>query len=72
MKLKQEIIGCEKCIEAFIHCGMCIEEDLMQDIECGWTEKGLQIWCRNHDCNIIHIDFKGKKLPANTSVRVKE
>ena len=49
----------------FFHCELCINEQLDQDIEAGWTEIGLQVWCRNHECNILHVDFEGQKLPAN-------
>lgn len=57
-----------KEIESYIHCGLCIQDDtLSQDIEVGWTEAGLQIWCRIHDCNIVNIDFEGKQLPADVT-----
>jgi len=36
-----------------------------QRVEVGWTKLGIQIWCRRHDCNVAHIDFEGKKHPAN-------
>ena len=60
-------------IVLFMHCGMCIEDkpdDISpQDwarIEVGWTEKGLQVWCKRHGCNMIHMDFEGQKHPADT------
>lgn len=31
----------------------------------GFTEIGLQIWCRRHEVNVAHIDFQGEKHPAN-------
>jgi len=32
-----------------------------------WTEWGLQVWCPEHDVNVIHIDFDGQKHVADTS-----
>lgn len=70
----------EHAIKMFIHCGQCGVElmDLVQRgiptsprdyqaIEAGWTKEGLQIWCKRHECNIVHIDFEGVKHPANTT-----
>jgi hypothetical protein len=62
-------------IKAFMHCGLCVEEvkrsgasprDHAQ-LEVGWTEQDLQVWCRRYDCNVVHIDFQGRKMPANTT-----
>jgi hypothetical protein len=36
-----------------------------QKVEVGWTKIGLQVWCRRHNCNIAHVDFEGKRHPAN-------
>ncbi len=58
-------------IQRFLHCAKCGDErpdDVSpcdyQQIEVGWTEKGLQVWCRRHEMNIIHIDFEGYRHPA--------
>ena len=67
-------------IKLFIHCGMCLNEGAPegespqshQYIEAGWTELGLQIWCNRHDVNIVHINFEGKKHPANTNMAAKK
>ena len=63
-------------IESFLHCAECIEEmpdDISpsnwQDNECGWTVLGFQVWCKRHDCNILHVDFQGIQHPANTTRR---
>jgi hypothetical protein len=61
-----------KEIQAFIHCGACLKESLPQNIEAGWTPLGFQVWCRNHDCNIVHVDFEGSKHKANTTRAVLE
>jgi hypothetical protein len=54
-------------IQAYLHCGLCLKNNLGQNIEAGWTRQGLQIWCRNHNCNIVHIDFEGVTHPANVT-----
>lgn len=58
-----------KGIVQFFHCGLCIQEkpdDLSprewSRNEVGWTAQGLQVWCMRHDCNVIHIDFEGRRL----------
>lgn len=56
-------------IQAFMHCGLCIKNSLPQSIEAGWTALGFQVWCRTHNCNIVHVDFEGQKHPANTTRR---
>lgn len=54
-------------IQAFFHCAICIKEEKPSSIEAGYTGLGFQVWCRNHNCNIIHFDFEGQKHPATTS-----
>lgn len=61
-------------IISYMHCGMCLKEipDGISpadwaDLEFGFSEKGLQIWCRRHDCNLVHIDFEGAQHPADTN-----
>ena len=34
-------------------------------IDAGFTDWGVQIWCRRHKVNIVHIDFLGQSLPAD-------
>ena len=62
----------EECqIESFFHCKKCMDqlpdnESPMnyQNIQAGWTEQGLQVWCVRHDLKIIHIDFEGQMHAA--------
>ena len=64
-------------IELYLHCGQCLKEwkkgstlsprDYART-QVGWTKKGLQVWCNRHNCNIIHIDFQGHKLPADHTI----
>ena len=61
-------------IVAFLHCKECLKElpDGVSPAEwsahdIGWTEKGLQVWCRRHEANVLHVDFEGHKHPAATA-----
>lgn len=68
-------------IDLYFHCGMCLNEyDKLpkprnisrsdyQQIEAGWTKQGVQIWCKRHDVNIIHIDFRGQKVAVNNTAK---
>lgn len=59
-------------IEQYAHCGLCLDErpnnvsprDWAQ-LEVGFTDIGLQVWCKRHECNVMHIDFEGQKHPAD-------
>ena len=73
----------EKGIVSYLHCALCIDEWSKSDdamspsdyqnhmVEVGWTKEGLQVWCKRHDCNIIHVDFEGMRHRADTT-RKKE
>ncbi len=59
-------IKIEPEIFQFFHCAMCLEDKPdgiapreWSLIECGWTKQGFQVWCRRHNCNVIHVDFEG-------------
>ncbi|MEC8247000.1 MAG: hypothetical protein VYB91_00405 [Pseudomonadota bacterium] len=62
-------------IDSYVACTKCVKEvaDIepkisLQDyaaIDVGFTNWGLQIWCRRHQVNIVHIDFGGAQLPAD-------
>ena len=62
------IIPEKKHIEQFMHCVMCLRESgtepYTQHLEVGWTIHGVQVWCRRHDANIMHISFEGSKHPS--------
>ncbi len=65
--------------EMFFHCGLCLNElDQVRkkepkspreyaELEVGWTKEGIQIWCKRHNCNVIHINFGGRKMEADTT-----
>lgn len=69
-----------KEISAFIHCKQCLEEVKAADwkfspaeharFEIGWSARGMQVWCRRHDINVIHVDFEGRRHPANVTASV--
>ncbi len=69
----------EFSIKAYIHCGKCLDEipDGVSPMEwsetqAGWTDKGLQVWCNRHECNVVNIDFEGHTHPAdNTAINYK-
>jgi hypothetical protein len=59
-------------IRAFIHCNLCLEERPPDQSPMEWarlnvgtTPAGFQVWCVRHDANVVHIDFEGRKHPAN-------
>jgi hypothetical protein len=61
-------------IVMYFHCKLCLDErppgTSPRDwaaLEAGWTKKGLQIWCKRHEVNVIHIDFEGVKHIADTT-----
>lgn len=65
-----------KEIVAFIHCKKCLAQRPLStspaewaQTEVGWTMRGLQLWCRRHDINLLHVDFEGHKHPANTTAK---
>jgi hypothetical protein len=64
-------------IAMFFHCGNCLKDipvgqspSEWSRLEAGFTKIGLQVRCKRCDANIVHIDFEGKKHPANTSMEV--
>lgn len=63
-------------IEQPIVCSRCADEVEAGDagpvsmaeygrLEVGFTERGLQVWCRRHGGNVVHFDFEGRPLPAD-------
>ena len=70
------MIPATKEIKLFFHCQKCLEIKPEHtspadyaDLEIGWTELGLQVWCRRHNCNVVHVDFEGYKHPVNVDSR---
>ena len=52
----------EEEIELYFHCSLCLDflpegvspEDYSL-LQVGWTNKGIQVWCRRHNRNIVHL-----------------
>lgn len=51
-------------IAAYIHCSECIKTKPSgvpprewAQLEVGYTADGIQIWCRRHEWNIVHIKW---------------
>lgn len=65
-------------IEMYFHCRECLEELKIKalplspaeyaKLEVGYTKRGIQVWCRRHDQNVMHMDFEGIQHPANSGV----
>lgn len=60
-------------ITAYMHCKKCMDAipektspRSWAQLEVGWTPAGLQVWCRRHECNVLHVDFEGQEHPART------
>lgn len=64
----------KNAITAFFHCSNCMGDKPTNQsprqwtsLEVGFTPIGLQVWCKRCECNVAHIDFEGRKHPANTT-----
>ena len=61
-------------IKDFLHCKRCEEScpvgmnfQEWSDLEVGFTPYGFQVWCHRHNCNVVHLDFRGSRIPINAS-----
>jgi hypothetical protein len=59
-------------IKAFIHCNSCTPDKpsgtspaAWSRLDVGFTQWGLQVWCRRCECNVCNIDFEGAQHPAD-------
>jgi len=64
----------ENKILGYWNCMLCLEDlpegvsaDEYQDVTAGFTSKGMQVWCKRHDCNIIFLDFEDHVIVGDTS-----
>lgn len=69
-------IPCTNEMTSFLHCKQCIDEwkdhqapglspREYASLEIGYTKLGFQVWCKRHDCNVMHVDYEGQTHPAN-------
>lgn len=61
-------------ITMFLHCGLCLAERPpgqspreFAQLEVGWTPLGIQLWCKRHEVNVLHMDFDGQQHRLNTT-----
>ena len=61
------------CIKEPTVCNKCFKEfkkdpsisPSLRDyslLDVGFTDSGLQVWCRRHDRKVCHVNFYGNKL----------
>lgn len=57
----------------FYRCPTCMKEmpegispREYSHIEAGFSSRGFQVWCLRHELNVIHIDFKGQYVIADS------
>ena len=49
-------------IGTYWHCKKCCAENLYPNIAVGFTDVGFQVWCENHNINMVHYDLCGNKV----------
>lgn len=66
-------------IGMYFHCGRCMQErppdqspQQWGQIEAGFTALGVQVWCKRHNLNVVHIDFEGQAHPLVIADRAME
>ena len=63
-------------IVKFMHCGKCLDERPSSlspreyaQLEIGFTKPGVQVWCKRHEINVMHVDFEGAgPFPAEVGI----
>ena len=58
-------VACSKCADEVPHLDPPQSLQDYADMDVGFTDWGVQVWCRRHRANIVHIDFQGRELPAD-------
>ena len=61
-----ENLVCNQCYEEY--CAGSTDSKSLQQytmLDVGLTGIGLQVWCRRHDVNVVHVNFGGRKLRAD-------
>ena len=62
-------------IKGYLQCGKCEDscppDKSMRDyqqLDVGLTSEGLQVWCRRHNLNVLHFDFRGTRVLVNSGI----
>ena len=65
LNIEQPIV-CSRCADEVAEgaAGPVSMADYMR-LDVGFSSLGLQVWCRRHDANVVHIDFRGHELPTD-------
>jgi len=59
-------IVCSKCEAEFLAAQTdSASLQSYSQLDVGFTDIGLQVWCRRHDGNVAHIDFEGNALQTD-------
>ena len=73
---KERMITSDNDIHMYYHCGKCMNDrpsntspSEWSSLEVGSTKLGIQVWCKRHQANILHVDFQGQKHPANLACK---
>ena len=64
-RITQHVV-CAKCEAEYL--GGSTDSRSLQDyakLDIGFTNIGIQVWCRRHNTNVVHVDFEGQKLKAD-------
>ena len=62
----REPVVCAKCADEFqagATDALSLQDYTRMDV--GFTDRGLQVWCRRHQTNVVHIDFAGATPEAD-------
>lgn len=69
----------QNVINKFFTCTLCHEDkprgvspQEYSRLDVGFTDRGLQVWCRRHQVNIVHLDFEGKTLRGSAQIDVTD
>jgi hypothetical protein len=65
-------------INQFLQCRLCTTEAQALNkpvaeyarLSIGFTDVGIQVWCERHNVNVIHFDFQGRTVPANSDAKM--
>lgn len=60
----KHVLECKRCIES-CPAGMLLEDYVRVTV--GLTPYGLQVWCKRHQVNVAHLDFRGARIRMNAT-----